>query len=144
VTSMHTVACRVLVMPRANAWLDAPLLNSSIEWRLVVIVTGYMLFVTSQHDVILRFTTNVLAQHAYLGTVEQQWAEGAVKQRGDKWKLIKHRQWKTYKTQKNFTNYVCLCSSTMLTSKITEIMENNSKFSAHLKSCNKFVWSRSW
>jgi len=52
------------------------LLNSSIEqWRLVVIVTGYTLFVTSQHDVILRFATNVLAklltQHAYLGTPEQ-------------------------------------------------------------------------
>jgi len=48
---------------RANAWWDALLPNSSIEqWRMVVIVTGYTLFVTSQHDVIFRFATNVLAK----------------------------------------------------------------------------------
>ena len=42
------VACRGLVIPVATAWLDAPLPNSSIEqWRMVVIVTGYTLFVTS-------------------------------------------------------------------------------------------------
>ena len=42
-------------MPGATAWLDAPLPNSSIEqWRMVV--TGYTLFVTSQHDVIFAFT----------------------------------------------------------------------------------------
>jgi len=29
---------------------------------MVVIVTGYTLFVTSQHDVIFRFATNVLAK----------------------------------------------------------------------------------
>jgi len=42
---------------------DAPLPNSSIEqWRMVVIVTGYTLFVTSHCDVIFRFATNVLAK----------------------------------------------------------------------------------
>jgi len=43
---------------------------------MVVIVTGYTLFVTSQYDVIFMFATNVLAkvmtQHAYLGTPEQR------------------------------------------------------------------------
>jgi len=43
--------------------LDAPLPNASIEkLRMVVIVTGYTLFMTSQYDVIFRFTTNVLAK----------------------------------------------------------------------------------
>jgi len=43
--------------------LDAPLPNSSIEqWRVVVTVTGYTLFVTSQFDVIFKFVTNILAK----------------------------------------------------------------------------------
>ena len=43
-------------MPGATAWLDASPPNSSIEqWRMVVIVTGYTLYVTSQYDVILTF-----------------------------------------------------------------------------------------
>jgi len=41
----------------------SPLPNSSIEqWRKVVIVTGYTLFVTSQYDIIFKFVTNVLAK----------------------------------------------------------------------------------
>ena len=51
-----SVACRGLVIPGATAWLDAPLPNYGIEqWRMVVIVTGYTLFVTSQYDVIFTF-----------------------------------------------------------------------------------------
>ena len=54
--SLEAVACRGVAMPGATAWLDAPLPNSSIEqWRLVIIVTGYKLFVTSQYDVIFTF-----------------------------------------------------------------------------------------
>jgi len=49
-------ACSGLVMPRATAWLDAPLPNSSIEqWRMVIIITVYTLFVTSQYDVMYKF-----------------------------------------------------------------------------------------
>ena len=64
VTCNGSVACRGLVMPGATAWLDAPLPNSSIEqWRMVVIVTGYMMFVTSQSMTsYLRLQTNVLAK----------------------------------------------------------------------------------
>jgi len=41
--------------------------NSSIEqWRMVVIVTGHTLFVTSQYDVTFTFATNVLA--TFVGT----------------------------------------------------------------------------
>ena len=56
-TSQATaVACRDLVMPEATAWLYAPLPNSSIEqWRMVVIVHWYALFVTSQYDVTFTF-----------------------------------------------------------------------------------------
>jgi len=40
-----------------------PLPNSSIgQWRMVVIVTGHTLFVTSQHDVIFAFANNVLVK----------------------------------------------------------------------------------
>ena len=50
------MACRGLVMPGASAWLDAPLPNSSVEqWRVVVIVTGYTLSVTSQYDAVFTF-----------------------------------------------------------------------------------------
>jgi len=42
----------------ATARMYAPLPNSSIEqWRMVVIVTGYALFVTSQYDVIFTFAS---------------------------------------------------------------------------------------
>jgi len=58
--------------------LDAPLPNSNIEqWRMVVIDTGYALFVTSQYDVIFRFATKVMGkvaypEHAYPELPEQQ------------------------------------------------------------------------
>jgi len=52
----YPVACRGLVMPGATAWLNAPLPNSNIgQWRMVVIVNGYTLFVTSQYGVIFTF-----------------------------------------------------------------------------------------
>jgi len=45
-------------MPGATASLDAPLTNYCIEqWRMVVIVTGYTLFVTSQYYVIFTFAS---------------------------------------------------------------------------------------
>jgi len=60
---MRAVTCKGLVMPGATAGLDAPLPHSSTEqWRMMVIVTGYTLFVTSQSDVILTFANNVLAK----------------------------------------------------------------------------------
>jgi len=41
---------------RGDCLLGCPLPNSSIEqWHMVVIVTGYTLFVTSQYDVIFTF-----------------------------------------------------------------------------------------
>jgi len=50
------VTCRGLVVPRATAPLYASLLNSGIEqWRMVFIVAGYTLFITSQYDVIYMF-----------------------------------------------------------------------------------------
>ena len=50
------VTCRGQVMPGATSWLYAPLPNSCIEqWRMVVIVTSYTLFVTSQYEVIFTF-----------------------------------------------------------------------------------------
>jgi len=50
------VACRALGMPGVNAWLDAPLPNYGVEqWRMVAIVIGYTLFVTSQYGVIFTF-----------------------------------------------------------------------------------------
>ena len=56
ISDILSVACRGLVMPGATAWLDVPLPNSGIEqWRMVVIVTGYTLLVTSQYDLIFTF-----------------------------------------------------------------------------------------
>jgi len=60
-----------------GAWLIRlwPLPNSSIEqWRMVVIVTGYTLSVTSQFDNICSFVNktfwrSLLTQHAYYSTV---------------------------------------------------------------------------
>jgi len=49
-----------------------------------------------------------------------------------------------YKRKTIVTNYVCFCSSTLVTLKITtEIIENHSEFSGCPNSCNKFVSSRS-
>jgi len=59
------VACGGLVMPggRGDCLIGCPLPNSSVQQgRMVVIVTGYTLFVTLQYDVIFRFATNVLAK----------------------------------------------------------------------------------
>jgi len=43
-------------MPGAICWLHTPLTNSSIEqWRTVVIVTGYTVFVTLWYDVVFTF-----------------------------------------------------------------------------------------
>jgi len=54
------------------------------------------------------------------------------------------RAMEAYK-KKIVTNYVCFCSSTMLTSKIiTEMIENHSELSGCPNSCNKFISSRSW
>jgi len=48
---------------RGDCLIGCPLPNSSVEqWRMVVLVTGYTLFVTSQNDVMFRFATNVLAK----------------------------------------------------------------------------------
>ena len=48
---------------RGDCLIGCPLLNSSIEqWRMLVIVTRYTLFVTSQYDVIFKFVTNVVAK----------------------------------------------------------------------------------
>ena len=133
--SFSPVACRGLMMPGTTAWLDAPLPNSSIEqWRLVVIVTGYTLFVTSQYDVIFTFANQLFGEVCWhnmniQGRQSNGRAGGAVRV---KWKLIKNK--------KIVTNYVCFCSSTTLTSKIiTEIIENHSKFFGCPNSCNKFV-----
>jgi len=62
VSTPEAVTFRGLVMPGATVWLET-LPNSSVEqWCMVVIVTGYTLFVTSQYDVIFRLATNVLAK----------------------------------------------------------------------------------
>ena len=61
--AVRTVACRGLVMPGGYAWLDAPFPNSSIEqWRIVVIVIGYTLFVTSQYDFIFTFANQCFGE----------------------------------------------------------------------------------
>jgi len=42
--------------PGVTAWLHSPLPNSSTEqWRMVVIIARYTLFLTSQYDVIFTF-----------------------------------------------------------------------------------------
>jgi len=54
------------------------------------------------------------------------------------------REMETYKMQKNFHQYVCFCSATILTSKIiTEGVENHSECCGCVNSCNKFVSTRS-
>jgi len=48
---------------RGDCLIGCPLPNPNIEhWRMVVIVTGYTVFVTLQYDVIFRFASNVLAK----------------------------------------------------------------------------------
>jgi len=48
---------------RGDCLIGYPLPKPNIEqWRMVVIVAGYTLFVTSQYDIIFRFATNVLAK----------------------------------------------------------------------------------
>ena len=140
--SWVAVACKGLVMPGATAWLEALLPNSSIEqWRMVVIVTGYTLWVTLLYDVIFTLATNVLTKFVHTTCIFRD-AVAAVGQGGAKKQL---RSMETYKNKKIVTKYVCFCSSTMLTSKIiTEIIEKHSKFSGCPNSCNSFVLSRSW
>jgi len=61
--SLSAASAVALNQRRAELWWCpgrvlglCPLPNSSIEqWRMVVIVTGYTLFVTSQYDVIFTF-----------------------------------------------------------------------------------------
>jgi len=54
--ALTLVACRGLVMPEATASSYDPLrISSNQQWHMVVILTGYMLFLTSQHDVIFMF-----------------------------------------------------------------------------------------
>jgi len=64
--------------PRGDSLIGCPLPNCSIEqWDMVVIVNGYTLCLTSQHDVILTFATNVLVMFVdtictqYLATPDQ-------------------------------------------------------------------------
>jgi len=54
------------------------------------------------------------------------------------------REMQTYKKQKILHQYVCFCSTTMLTSKIiTECVENHYECCGCVNSCNKFVSTRS-
>ena len=84
-------------MPGATPGLDDALPNSSIEqWCMVVIATGYTLFVTSQYDVIFRFATNVLAKFVDT-TCIFCYAEAAVEQGEQqnslgRWKLTKNKK----------------------------------------------------
>ena len=53
-----------LVMPGATAWLYAPyqIQVLSMNTRMVVMVTGYTLFVTSQYDVIFTFANQCFGE----------------------------------------------------------------------------------
>jgi len=55
----------------------------------------------------------------------------------------KVREMETYKKQVNRYQYFCFCSARILTSKITEMIDNHSEFSCCTNSCNKFVSIRS-
>jgi len=56
--STSTVACRCVVMPGTTAGLYALLPNFSIEQRrMIITVTAFTLFVTSQHDFIFTFAS---------------------------------------------------------------------------------------
>ena len=124
--------------------IGCPLPNSSIEQcRVVVIVTGYTLIVTSQYVVIFRFATNVLAKFVDTTCIFND-AGGAVRAVGGAVKQF--RAMETYKKNKKIIAYhACFCSSAMLTSKIiiTEIIENHSDISGCSKSCNDYISSGS-
>jgi len=124
---------------RGDCLIRCPLPNFSIEqWRMVVIVTGYTLFVTSQYDIIFTFANNVLTK--FVDTLCIFSDDGAVAGRAVK----QFRAMETCKKQKIVTNHVCFCSSTMLTSKIlTEIIENPSEFSGCPNNCNISFSNRS-
>jgi len=140
VQQLVSVACRGPVMPEATAWLDAHFPNFSIEqWSMTVSVSGYTLFVTSQYDVIFTLANQRFGEVFWhdmhiQGSRRTCRAGGAVKEL---------KAMETYK--RIATDYICFCSSTLLTSKIiTEIIENHSEFSGCPNSCNKCVSSRSW
>ena len=122
---------------RVPAWLYVPLPNSNIkQWRMVVIATGYALFVTSQYDVIFTFANQRFGEVCWhnMHIQGRRSSSNGVEGNGN----IK-------KNKKIATNYVCFCWSTMVTSNIiTEIIENHSEFSGCTNSYNKFVSSRSW
>jgi len=109
---------------------------------MVVIVTGYALFVTSQYDVIFKFVNQRFGEVCW-HTMHIQGRRSSGKAGRA---LKKLRAMETYKKAKKIvTNYVCFCSSRMLTSKImTEIIENHSEFSGCPSSCSKFISSQSW
>ena len=138
-----TVACRGLLVPGATAWLDSPLPNPSIEqWRMVVIVTGYTMFVTSQYDVISTFANQRFGKVCWHNThIKGRRGSGRAGRA-----LKKLRKTENLKKQKKSLQIMFFfCSSTMLTSKIiTEIIENCSEFSGCPNSCNEFYSSRSW
>ena len=108
---------------------------------MVVIVTGYTLFVTSQYDVIFTFANKRFGEVCWhnmhiQGCRSSGWLGGAVKQL---------RAMETCQIQKIATKYACFFSSTTPTSKIiTKFLENHFEFSGCPKSCNKFVSSQSW
>jgi len=82
---------------RGDCLIGCPLPKPNIEpWRMMVIVTGYTLFVTSQYDVIFRFATNSLAKFVDT-TCAFRDAGAAVGQRGAVKQL---RAIGTYKKQK--------------------------------------------
>jgi len=107
---------------------------------MVVIVTRYNLFVTSQYDVIFTFATNILEKFVDTTCIFRDAGAAA----GRAVKILREME-TSKKKQKIVTNYVCFCSSTMLTAKIlTEIREKHSEFSGCPNSCNKFISSRFW
>jgi len=101
----------------------------------------YTLYVTSQYDVIFTFASQRFD--------EACWHNMHIQERRNSGRaggvVTELRAMETYKKQKNRSQSVCFCSSTMLTSKIiTEIIENHSEFAGFRNSWNKFVSSLSW
>ena len=136
-----SVACRGLVMPRATAWLDAPLLSSSIEqWRMVVLLLDLRCLWRHNMTSHSRFQTNVLAKFVDATCIFRD--AGAAVGQGSSNRVEGNGN--LSKTKKRYK--VCLfLLSTILTSKIiTKITENHSKFSGCANSCNKFVSGRCW
>ena len=63
--------------------IGCPLPNSSIEqWRMVVIVTGYTLFVTSQYYVIFTLQTKVCRHNLYIQGRQSSGREAVSSPRG--------------------------------------------------------------